>query len=478
MLWLSVFLPKFPLDVLANGQNDTPIAIMEGQGNRQLIYVSNAAAEREGIHAGMPVSAAQALCRNLEILPRDQEAEHRALDQLALWAMQFTPAVSLMPGKGLLLEVGGSLKLFRGFQPILQKIGHDLQAMGHAFQLASAPTARGAWWLSRHGGERHVHRLADMEAALAPLPLSLIARTAAEAEVFATLGIRELGECLTLPRDGLARRFGQEWVDRLDQALGRLADIRAFYTPPIRFEQSLELPAPVQDTEALLFAARRLLVTLSGFLLGYGRGVQHFTLELLHDAPPHEEITVGLMTPSRESPHLINLLRERLDRVQLAAPVMGIRLVAENPELLGSRNLSLFSDPATAQDNWAILMERLRARLGQQAVYGVQPHPDHRPEHAWANCPPGRAEAESTHPQGRPLWLLPTPRPLRLLRNRPYLDGPLMLKSGPERIESGWWDGAPVARDYYLAETTRGARLWIFREHAEPGKWFVHGIAS
>ena len=40
------------------------------------------------------------------------------------------------------------------------------------------------------------------------------------------------------------------------------------------------------------------------------------------------------------------------------------------------------------------------------------------------------------------------------------------MLAGPERIESGWWDGADVRRDYYVASDARGARLWIYRECA------------
>ena len=45
---------------------------------------------------------------------------------------------------------------------------------------------------------------------------------------------------------------------------------------------------------------------------------------------------------------------------------------------------------------------------------------------------------------------------------------------GPERIETGWWRGQDIHRDYYIVETDAGTRLWIFRRH-EDGRWFLHG---
>jgi hypothetical protein len=51
----------------------------------------------------------------------------------------------------------------------------------------------------------------------------------------------------------------------------------------------------------------------------------------------------------------------------------------------------------------------------------------------------------------------------------------LRLLSEPERIESGWWDGADIARDYYTALDSHGVRLWVFRERHAPHGWFLHG---
>ena len=55
---------------------------------------------------------------------------------------------------------------------------------------------------------------------------------------------------------------------------------------------------------------------------------------------------------------------------------------------------------------------------------------------------------------------------------------------GPERIETAWWRGPTVRRDYYVVETSTGGRYWIFRRlrGASPcgpgGEWFLHGTFS
>jgi len=59
---------------------------------------------------------------------------------------------------------------------------------------------------------------------------------------------------------------------------------------------------------------------------------------------------------------------------------------------------------------------------------------------------------------------------------RPWLEGSLELLTRAERIEGGWWDGADIARDYFVARNPRGESYWIFRELRGERAWFVHGV--
>jgi protein ImuB len=73
--------------------------------------------------------------------------------------------------------------------------------------------------------------------------------------------------------------------------------------------------------------------------------------------------------------------------------------------------------------------------------------------------------------------LLAEPQPLAVLRGRPRWRGaPLALVAGPERIESGWWDGADVVRDYYRAHAADGSALGVFRTRGRPPAWSLHGF--
>ena len=75
----------------------------------------------------------------------------------------------------------------------------------------------------------------------------------------------------------------------------------------------------------------------------------------------------------------------------------------------------------------------------------------------------------------RPLWLSPAPQPLSCVDGKPHVDdGALRLLEGPERIESGWWDGEGVARDYFVALAPGGERLWVYRDRVSR-HWYLHG---
>jgi protein ImuB len=87
---------------------------------------------------------------------------------------------------------------------------------------------------------------------------------------------------------------------------------------------------------------------------------------------------------------------------------------------------------------------------------------------------------QATLPLTRPIWLFDPPLPLPERHSRPLLAGrPLQLLAGPERIESGWWDGALAARDYFIASDEDGALVWIWRERlplTDAGEgWFLQG---
>lgn len=466
MLWVALHFPALSLEIFSRGTAvPEPLAVFEKQGNRSLVKACNEAAIARGVRPGMPVSAAQALAAGLVVRGRDLAAEHESLAGLAAWAGQFTPAVSLQPPDGLLLEIGSCLRLHRGFDNLLGQLTSGLNEMGYASTHACAPTPHGAWLLALTGEKVVIREPAALEKSLGALSVRLLDQSHETLASLEMVGAHTLGDCMRLPRAGLARRFGQSLLDELDRALGRRPEAREFFVPPASFERRLELPAHVQEAEALLFAVRRLLPELQGYLNLRQAGVQELALICRHEDVPDTLVKLGFVQPTRAMDRMLLLLRETLAGTRLPAPVLTIVLNARLILPLTPSNGDLFQDGAEAVDG-NLLLERLRIRLGREAVYGIAPAADHRPERACRHCEPGD-DAGSSGKLQRPLWLLPKPRPC--------LEGGLVLKTGPERIESGWWDGMDVARDYYVAQDSNGSRLWVYCDRSS-GEWFVHGL--
>jgi protein ImuB len=430
------------------------------------------------------------LCTHLSKFPAgvsgNEASERAALSRLAGWAGRFTPVVSLAPPRELLLEVGGSLRLFGGADRLVEGVEAGLKDLGYAFATALAPTPLAAALLAR---DRPGTRLTDrgrLERELAHVSLGVLDIAPETLAALRGIGAVTCGDCLQLPRAGLARRVGLDLLRVLDRACGWVPDPREPFVPPPRYEGSLALPAAVRSVEPLLFAGRRLLLELEGYLLARGGGAVALNWTLSHHGGRSTRIDIGLASPARDPGRLLKLLRERLERTRLAEPVEGVELAVEEIVPLVPVNLDLLrAGAAPSEHAWPELLDRLRARLGAAAVQGLRLAADHRPERAFVRTAPTlEDEAEQPlHLGPRPLWLLPAPAllnppasPFRKGGERGFGPEGLTLVSGPERIESGWWDGEDVQRDYFVAEDRSGLRLWVFRERAGERRWFLHGI--
>ena len=345
------------------------------------------------------------------------------------------------------------------------------------------------------------------------------------------IGVHTLADLRRLPVQGLARRFGPDLIDELARAFGDKPDPQTVFEAPSRFDTRIELMARVETAEALVFASQRLLAQMTGWLTARRAAVRGFTLVLHHDrwtrdAIEPTAIAIALSTPSSDLSRLGTLVRERLSNLELKAPVLELSLAApvivEEQEIHGS----LFPAREQAFETLARLLEKLAVRLGPEAMVRLERVADYRPERAWrevrgdvletqvavasstraraskgvaAKTPAvlsaaptlglyeGRVDAQITKPLmpgcpcgPRPAWLLAEPQQLEMRAHRPVFDAsPIELVAGPERIEAGWWDDAPVTRDYFIGENTAGRLVWIYRERLPaPGKalWYLQGL--
>ena len=510
MLWIALHLPRLSLEsfaaTLATGDADggaeRPIALLEAHR----IVSANAAAQALGVKPGLKRATALALAPRIVLGQADAERDALTLLPIAHAALAFTPGVSLQPPlqpgcacDTVLLEVQASLRYFGGLERLLQAIDAALRPLGHVVQKACAATAQGAAILSRVEPQPQCLDLAATRLALQAAPVWLLGPGKEHWEALQGMGLRTLDDLLVLPRAGLARRFGEGLLVELDRAFGRRPDPREPIVLPPSFESRLELFARADTTEQVLHGAARLLERLIAWLSAQHAFVRRFRLLMHHEArwqsdrtPQATALEIALAEPSRDSAHLLVLLREQLARLRLPAPTLELRIQVEDISRRPPPNGELFATARSEHEGLTRLIERLQARLGPGQVQRLVAIEDHRPERASAWCEARASEAgskmggrgagakrsgapsaapagppaspSSTAAPARPVWLQAAePQPERAAR--PLLDGrPLQLLAGPERIEAGWWDAGLAGRDYFIAATAEGALVWIFRE--------------
>ncbi len=475
MIWLGMYFPQLPLEVFARGRQQAgALAIVEPRNGREQVSRCNAAACTYGIHPGLALPAALALCGELAIQRRDRVREQQALNELAAWAYQFSSRLTFEPSL-VLLEVGSSQRLFGGLRSLLERVRREADQLGYTAQYAVAPTPIAAGLLARQRPGCEVQDSDTLCDAISPIALARLTRNRTVRELIQHIGLATIGDALQLPRPELSRRSGPQLSLLLDRLLGRAPDPRAEWQPPRSFEQRIELLGEIGQSTALLFPARRLMVGLCGFLRGCGGGAQGLQWCLEHRDHPDTTFTQGLLDLSRDPDHMLDVFRERIERLVLIAPVLAIGLRVDDWLAFEERKQALFEKTA-AQGRG--LLERLGNRLGEQHVRRLRCLADHRPERAWQLCGPGDTNGVSgavIPDHSQPPWLLPEPRPLRQCQGVPLYGGELCLEQPPQRIESGWWDGFDITRDYFVARSPAGERLWVFKDRRSD-RWYLHGL--
>ncbi|PXW98591.1 protein ImuB [Sphaerotilus hippei] len=478
--------------------------VWDREHGSQQVRVADAAAQALGVRAGQHLGTARALAPQALVLARQPERETALLERLALSLGVLTPALVLEP-PDVLLELHASLRLFGGVRP-MRRLAHAV-GRGAGVQACSAlaATPLAARLLARQAAGRPHHglRLASTRRHLQPLRLeALLALDRPELaghgrrslEMLQALGARRLADLHQLPRAGLQRRGAGAWLELLDRAEGRRPDPPRWWSAPQAFSLSVELPHRAESVAPLEAAVAPLVTALCGWLALRWLAAQRLVLVLRHEhgarrQVPDEVLEIDLATPSREARHLLTVLRERLQRLPLAAAVDSLRLELGRGVPDAGRPGSLLPDPQAGTLEHATLIDRLRARLGHDRVMRLRPQADARPEKAeqriapedWHD-PANPAPGATTPP--RPVWLLDPPRPLAVHDDLPLHQGrPLQLLTRAERIETGWHDTHLVRRDYHVALGQDGVLHWVYREHARlgepllhPPRWFLHGL--
>lgn len=544
---LSLWFPHLGTDRLIRRTpqlTDVPLAVVEEQQNAQVLTSLNLAALGFGLRVGQPVRDAHAMCEGLITRTRSLQGEAGFLGALQRWAGKFSPWVATEAEDGLVIDLTGCAHLFGGETALLEMVQQDCTDLGLAVRMGLADTRGAAWALARFAGQvagshrsgdaidqearatrsraskrRHwtrggaapvttlgpaeaAHRIAapgQMYSALGPLPIAALRLEPEITEQLSRLGLRRVSDLLGQPRAGLARRFGQGLVMRMDQAMGSAPEPVSPARPPDHFAVRLTLPDPIGLEEDVLAGIDRLLPRLCGTLKNKGRGARRVRLQAFRSDHGVESIEVGLASVSHMPERIRPLLALKLDEIDAGFGIDMLRLEAVQTEPIFDRTVPGHLEAGQAVNRrlsedtrFEDLIARIGARVGLEAITRRHPASSHIPEKtstvlaaAWSKPHEGGWPAPANpRPvlmwQPEPVGAPDTPKLPQVFRWRGQ-DLTRVRAIGPERIAPEWWLDDPNwrsgVRDYWVTDTEDGQRLWLFYGHGHTmsSGWFCQG---
>lgn len=459
---LSIWFPRLASDAaLRIAPVEGAFALVLRSGNADHLQCLNRAAERAGLHRGMPLADARAICPDL--LTRPAEDTARLREALRRWAVRYSPHVAQDGPDGLIADISGIAHLFGGEDALRSDLHMRVTRAGFAVRSAIADTRGAAHALARYGGD------------LKGLPVAALRIDEGTAQALARFGLRTVGDLLPLPRAPLARRFGPGLILRLDQLLGRQPEPLAAPPDAPSFAVRIALPDPIGLHSDVMAGLERLLDRLCATLARHGMGARRLRLELRRVDRLSVEAEIGLAQPIRESARIAKLFAPKLEKVDAGFGIDAMRLVATVTETLAFSQIGA----TQAEDAMADLVSRLGNRLGFDNILRIEPTESLIPERSIRLVP---AAAARTAPLPHlpavifpPEPLVGTPPDSFRWRGQRF---DAHRATGPKRISPDWWEEDPAwasgLRDYWHVQTRQGPRLWLFHTPQAPA-WFAQG---
>ncbi len=475
-LWLCLRFPLLPLECLPP-DTERPVAVVESQR----IVAANELALSAGIKPGHSSSTARALIEDgeLRLLNRDRNREAQVIEQLLCWAYGFTPTLEAWHGNTLQLEVGSCLKLYRDVNRLNDALKRKLTYRGFTVASGLAPNRWSAWLLSHTNSRSSTGDEVNRQAALTAIPLRILLSIPGNdfqqsVERLEKAGIKTLGQLLDLPPSSIARRCGKplhQWLQALTTTSDRLT---TDFLPPQQFKDNFWFGFEIRHSNELQPAMEQLLEGLAGFLTSAQLTTTTINWHMLRAQGGFQSLTVKSSEAHRSVERWLKLSVLQLERYSLEENIEGLSLDVSELQQEVMIESDLFGDSRSNESLYS-LIDRLRARLGLQAVQYLDLREAHLPEFSQLLTQEQPAAAPlKAYPGQRPFWLLEEPHPIRAWNDQLFWNGPLELIYGPERIEDNWWD-QPTSRDYYVARTEEGQPIWVFQNRHNQ-RWYVQGV--
>ncbi|MFC4213034.1 Y-family DNA polymerase [Pedobacter lithocola] len=493
--YLAVYFTNLLADYLAVKKpelKDKVYVFTMSQSNRIMVTASSREAEKQGIFSRTVLADAKALVPDILAFDDEPDFNKKLLIRIAKWAIRYSPIVSIDLPDGIILDSSGCSHLLGGEEKYLETILSKLQEYGYNCRGSISDTIGTSWAIARLGSKSPIIQPGQQYNALLNLPSLALRLEQHIVQRLNKLGFDKIGKFIQLPASMLRRRFGQELLLRLGQALGTEEEAITPIIVKERFEERLFCLEPISTKTGIEIAVEKLLDALCERLAKEGLGIRSAELKGYRLDGRITETKIGTNQPTHQIPHLAKLFELKIDQIE---PDLGIELfvlTATKTEPVHITQEKLWSGkPGLADQSLAQLLDRLAGKVGPQAIRRYIPQAHYWPERSLR---PAVSLEEKTEIK----WQKSNPRPMEMLHKpasiqvtAPIPDYPPMnfrykdelhlvrKADGPERIEREWWMEPGEHRDYYILEDDKGRRYWVFRSghyHEELSAWFLHGF--
>ncbi|MZI92195.1 DNA polymerase Y family protein [Vibrio sp. CAIM 722] len=463
-IWLYLHFSHLQLDTLFTHE-EQPIILVTGQDHH--VVQANTVALNHGIKLGMGLAGAATLCRDLQVVNYDHQGETHTLESLAQWLYLVTSDIVLFPPQGLLLKVSNMLSLYAGFDHYWQTISSHLNQFDVRYHYAVGFSPLSAMLLAKSGANQLTCDKAQLLKQIKTYPLTATELATQDIEKLHRVGIKTLGALLVLPMQDIARRFNIDLVNYVGRLLGQFHHPLCFYHPQVQFQAHIDLLYEIERISWLEKPLQRLLNQLEPYLRLRNQVAYELELILTQRDQQQETIVFSSARGDDQAIRWMQLCRLTLESLSLSHPVLALTLKVKRSGSQAQDSHDLFRG-IQGQQSALDLIGTLQAKLGKQHVVAPYISQDPRPEKTTEYLDPTQPISHTIQANRlRPSLLYPVPQPL---------NDKITLIHGPERIATGWWDGEAITRDYFIAQSTDGRWLWVFRTPEQ--HWFVHGIFS
>ncbi|MCE7064585.1 DNA polymerase Y family protein [Dyadobacter sp. CY326] len=459
---------------------------------RLVVKAISPKAAASGIATGMVLADARALIPALEVIDYKTVKIEELLNELAESCIRYTPVVAVDLPEGLILDITGCAHLWGGERAYFKDMTERMRNAGYDISIAIADTIGTAWAVSRFGNEKRIIPPSRLLEALLPFPPAALRLEPLIIERMHKLGFYQIKNFIHMPRSVLRRRFGQQLLERIDQALGHAIELIQPVKPVVPYQERLPCMEPIVTATGIQIALQKLLEMLCSRFVKEEKGLRTAIFKGYRVDGKVEQIDIVTNRASHHIAHLFRLFELKIATIE---PDLGIELfVLEAPVVEDVDPVQESIWHFTGNNDNVHLMElldRLAGRTGIQAIHRYLPD-----EHYWPERSVKIADSLLEKPQTS--WRVDRPRPVHLLENpliirvaAPIPDyAPMLFKykgkvynikrsDGPERIEREWWLEQGLHRDYFCLEDEDGARYWVFRlgyNGDNNSNWFIHGF--